>query len=102
MVELQANREALGTRQGLARLLSREGGKEAVGDRPVTRDPLRDEAWRTDWAIEALARDSRPGDVDVALLRAWREQQEQLAGHGDDRDHHDHLRQPPPFETTPR
>jgi conjugative relaxase-like TrwC/TraI family protein len=79
LVELQANREALETRQGLARLLSREGGKEAVGDRPVTRDPLRDEAWRTDWAIEALARDSRPGDVDVALLRAWREQQEQLA-----------------------
>jgi conjugative relaxase-like TrwC/TraI family protein len=79
LVELQANREALETRQGLARLLSREGGKEAVGDRPVKPDPLRDEARRERREGAATNRDSRPADVDYALMRAWREQQEQLA-----------------------
>ncbi len=79
LAELQAHREAVEARQGLARLLSREGRKEAVGDRSVTADPMREQARQARRDRVALARESRPADVDYALARAWRAQQEQLA-----------------------
>ncbi len=79
LADLQAHREVQEARQGVARLVAREGRKEAVGDRGVTTDTLRDQARQGERDVEAITRDSRPADVDYALGRAWRAQQEQLA-----------------------
>ncbi len=79
LAELQTHREALEARDRLARRLSREGRKEAVGDRPLVADPLRDEARQVERDREAIVRNSRPADVDQALDRAWRTRDERLA-----------------------
>jgi conjugative relaxase-like TrwC/TraI family protein len=79
LAELQAHREAVEARAGLARLLSREGRKEAVGDRPMAVEPTRDETRQAERAVEEIDRDSRPGDKDYALARAWRMQPGRLA-----------------------
>jgi hypothetical protein len=79
LAELEAHREALEARERLAHQLSRHGGKEAVGDRPVIADPMRDQALQLERDAQLVARDSRPADVEYALGRAWRAQEEQLA-----------------------
>src|SRR5262249_42684840 len=79
LAQVEADRQAHESRLSLARLLSREGGKEAVGDRPVTVAPTRDDARQALREAEDVVRDSRPADVDYALCRAWRAQEEQLA-----------------------
>src|SRR5262249_23879094 len=78
LAQVEADRQAQESRLSLSRLLSCEGGKEAVGDRPVTVDPTRDDARQALREAEDVVRDSRPADVDYALCRAWRAQEEQL------------------------
>jgi conjugative relaxase-like TrwC/TraI family protein len=78
LAELESHREAVEAREHLARRLSREGRKEAVGDSPLAADPLRDEAWQREREREAIVRASRPADVDYALDRAWCARDEEL------------------------
>jgi hypothetical protein len=79
IAELDALREEVEGHAGLVRLLTREGRKEAVGDRLVTPGPLSDEARRARRESVQRARDSRPADIDYVLNRQWRAAQEQLA-----------------------
>jgi conjugative relaxase-like TrwC/TraI family protein len=79
LANLHSHREALEHRQRLARLLSREGRKEAVGDKPATADPMRHQTREARRDRVATVRDSRPAGVDHALTRAWRAQPEHLA-----------------------
>ncbi|HXM57391.1 MAG TPA: AAA family ATPase, partial [Candidatus Dormibacteraeota bacterium] len=69
--DLNARREDQQVRLGLARLLTREGGKEAIGDQLVVPDVLRDDARRSRFDGVTIARDFRPADTDHALIRAW-------------------------------
>jgi AAA domain len=79
LTELNAKREEVEARAGLARLLAHEGRKEAVGDRPVTPDPLRNEARRSRSEALPQAREARAADIDYALNRQRRARAEQAA-----------------------
>ena len=79
LAELEAHRDAVEAQEHLARRLSREGRKEAVGDSSLAVDPLYDEARQGEREREAIVLDSRTADVDYALDRAWRARVEELA-----------------------